>query len=165
MLVVLVLLFMLKSVRATSVVLFSVAVALAVAFALLCPLGLTLNLVTLAGLVVVFGLLVDNSVVVVEQLLLQRPRLKKGGLAGASLEAATAGAALRAVWLPLLGGTLSTMAVMLPLVYLSGELRALFLPFGVLVSLTLLVSLASAALLVPVLRRRSRSVYLGGRMV
>ncbi|MFB3132015.1 MAG: efflux RND transporter permease subunit, partial [Rhodothermales bacterium] len=152
-LVVLVLLFMLKSLRATSVVLFSVAVALAVAVALLRPLGLTLNLITLAGLVLVFGLLVDNSVVVVEQLLLQRPRLKKEGLAGASLEAATAGAALQAVWLPLLGGTLSTIVVMLPLVYLSGELRALFLPFGVLVSLTLLVSLASAALLVPVLGR------------
>ena len=70
---VLVLLFMLKSLRATSVVLFSVAVALAVAFALLRPLGLTLNLITLAGLVLVFGLLVDNSVVVVEQLLTDFP--------------------------------------------------------------------------------------------
>lgn len=152
-LVVLVLLFMLRSLRATSVVLFSVAVALAVAFALLRPLGLTLNLITLAGLVLVFGLLVDNSVVVVEQLILQRARMRGAGLSGLALDAAATQAALKAVWLPLVGGTLSTMAVMLPLVYLSGELRALFLPFGTLVSLTLLVSLASAALLVPVLGR------------
>ena len=152
-LVILVLLFMLKSVRAASVVLFSVAVALAVALALLRPLGLTLNLITLAGFVLVFGMLVDNSVVIVEQMILQRPKFAQAGLTGVSLEVATTRAALRAVWLPLLGGTLSTMAVMLPLIYLSGELRALFLPFGALVSLTLMLSLASSALLVPVLGR------------
>ena len=48
---------------------------------------------------------------------------------------------------------LTTMVVMLPLIYLSGELRSLFLPFGLLVALTLATSLASAALLVPVLAR------------
>ncbi|MFQ5570012.1 MAG: efflux RND transporter permease subunit [Rhodothermales bacterium] len=152
-LVVLVLLFMLKGVRATIVVLFSVAVALAVAFALMGPLNLTLNLITLAGLVLVFGLLVDNSVVMVEQILLQRERLRLTGLSGLSLAGAATAAALQAVWLPLLGGTLSTIIVMLPLVYLSGELQTLFLPFGVLVSLTLMISLVSAVLLVPVLSR------------
>ncbi len=152
-LVILVLLFMLKSVRAALVVLYSVAVALALGLALLGTLGLTLNLITIAGLVLVFGLLVDNCAVVVEQLVLQRPRFVKAGLRGITLAAAVTRATLGAVWLPLLGGTLSTMAVMLPLIYLSGELRALFLPFGVLVSLTLLFSLVSAALLVPVLGR------------
>jgi multidrug efflux pump subunit AcrB len=144
LLVVLVLLFMLQSVRAAGVVLFSVAVSLAVALALIEPLGLTLNLLTLAGLVLVFGLLVDNAVVVVEQYQAARKDVPDG---------AVAEGVLRRVWLPLLGGTLSTMAVMLPLLYLSGELRALFLPFGVLVGLTLGASLAGAVLLVPVLCR------------
>ncbi len=153
MLVILVLLFMLKSVRATLIVLFSVAVALALALALLDPLGLTLNLITFAGLVLVFGLLVDNSVVMVEQLVLQRSMHAQSGLKGLQREVAIARSSLRAVWLPLLGGTLSTIAVMLPLVYLSGELRALFLPFGALVSLALLISLATAALIVPVAGR------------
>ncbi len=153
MLVILVLLFMLKSVRATLIVLFSVAVALALSLALLDPLGLTLNLVTFAGLVLVFGLLVDNSVVIVEQLVLQRSLHVQSGLKGIELEVSIARAALNAVWLPLLGGTLSTIAVMLPLVYLSGELRALFLPFAALVSLALLISLATAALVVPVAGR------------
>ncbi len=152
-LVILVLLFMLKSVRAASVVLFSVAVALALSIALLRPLGLTLNLITFAGLVLIFGLLVDNSVVIVEQLALKRPMFAKSGLSRVAVEVATTRAALRAVWLPLLGGTLSTIAVMLPLIYLSGELRTLFVPFAALVSMTLLISLASAALLVPVLGR------------
>ena len=152
-LVVFVLLFMLKSVRATLVVLLSVAVAIAPALALFRWFGLSLNIITLAGLVLVFGLLVDNSVVVVEQLTLQQRRYLRHGLNRLSTQVSVARAALKAVWVPLLGGTLSTMAVMLPLVYLSGDLRDLFLPFGALVSLTLFISLASAALVVPVLSR------------
>lgn len=151
LLVVLVLIFMLKSLRATAIVLFAVAVSLSVALALMGPLGLTLNLLTIAGLVLVFGLLIDNAVVVVEQLTVQRDRARRSGQVASLHQAARK--ALKGVWLPLLGGTLSTIVVMLPLVYLSGELRAMFLPFGVLVSLTLTVSLASAALLVPVLGR------------
>ncbi|ARA94296.1 acriflavin resistance protein [Rhodothermaceae bacterium RA] len=150
MLLVLILLVMLRSTGAVATVLFSVAVALAVALALLVPFGLTLNLITLAGLVLVFGLLVDNSVVIAEHF--QRGRLQQR--AGSGLPPAmNAGAVLQAVWVPLLGGTLSTMAVMVPLVYLSGELQALFRPFGVLVGLTLLASLLSAAVLIPVLVR------------
>ena len=152
-LVIFVLLFMLKSVRSTLVVLFSVAVALAPALALFRLFDLTLNIITLAGLVLVFGLLVDNSVIVVEQLQHQQRKLNRSGLEGVDLLISRAQAALKAVWLPLLGGTLSTMAVMLPLVYLSGDLRDLFLPFGILVSLTLLISLVSAAFVVPVLAR------------
>lgn len=150
--VILVLVGMLKSVRATAVVLFTVAVPLAFAITLMGLFGQTLNLLTLAGLVLVFGLLVDNAVVVVEQLVLQQERGGWNGAPGShGLRAARS--ALRAVWLPLVGGTLTTVAVMLPLVYLSGELRSLFLPFGILISLTLAASLASAALLPPVLGR------------
>lgn len=152
-LVTFVLLFMLKSVRATVIVLFSVAVALAPALALFRFFDLSLNIITLAGLVLVFGLLIDNSVVVVEQLLLQQQKILARGLKGLELHIERTKSALKAVWVPLLGGTLSTMAVMLPLVYLSGDLRDLFLPFGVLVSLTLLISLISAVTFVPVVVR------------
>ncbi|SHK68220.1 efflux RND transporter permease subunit [Rhodothermus profundi] len=152
-LLVLVLLALLQSVRACVAVLFSVGVAVAVALLLFRPLGLTLNLITLAGMALVAGLLVDNSVVVVEQLLVQRKRLRARGLRGLALDAEATRRALQTVWLPLLGGTLTTMIVALPLVYLSGELRTLFLPFGVLVALTLGASLASAVLVVPVLGR------------
>ena len=136
-LVLFVLLFMLKSIRATIIVVFSVGVSLSMAFLLLGPLGLTLNLLTIAGLVLVFGLLVDNAVVVVEQLQLHQGE-------GAEWKA------LQSVWLPLVGGTASTIVVMLPLIYLSGELKDLFLPFGILVALTMTASLVTAALVVPV---------------
>ena len=152
-LVALVLLMMLRSVRAVAIVLISVAVALAVGIALMGPLGLTLNLLTLAGLVLVFGILVDNSVVMVEQLMLQRDRLAVRGYEGMELETEATRESLKAVWLPLVGGTCTTMAVMAPLVYLSGELRTLFLPFGVLTAITLAASLCTAALVVPVMGR------------
>ncbi|MFO8233271.1 MAG: efflux RND transporter permease subunit [Longimonas sp.] len=152
-LVALVLLMMLHSVRAVGIVLISVAVALAVGIALMGPLGLTLNLLTLAGLVLVFGILVDNSVVMVEQLMLQRDRLAVRGYEGMELETEATRESLKAVWLPLVGGTCTTMAVMAPLVYLSGELRTLFLPFGVLTAITLAASLCTAALVVPVMGR------------
>ena len=148
LLIALVLLLMLRSLRATGIVFFAVAIPLAVAFLLLRPLGLTLNLLTLAGLVLVFGLLVDNAVIVVEQFVFRRAQARKGRRLHESAKRA-----LSAVWFPLLGGTLSTVAVLLPLVYLSGDLRMLFLPFGVLTGLTLLASLAGAALLIPVLAR------------
>ena len=156
-LVVLVLLFLLRSVRAVAITLFSVAVALAVAVACMPVLGLTLNLLTIAGLVLVFGLLVDNAVVMTEQVVLQRERMRAriapGVASSGSLHTRASVEALRAVGLPLVGGTLTTMAVMAPLVYLSGELRALFLPFGVLTALALGASLISAAVLVPVCGR------------
>lgn len=152
-LVLLVLLFMLRSVRAVGVVLFSVALASTVAVALMPALGLTLNLLTLAGLVLVFGLIVDNAVVMTEQVVLQRQRVRAKVATGVPPHVIAATQALRAVGLPLVGGTLTTMAVMMALVYLSGDLRALFLPFGILTALTLGASLVSAAVLVPVLGR------------
>lgn len=143
LLVVLVLIFMLKSLRMVAMVLFSVFWAFSVSFLLLNPLGLSLNLVTLGGLVLVFGMLADNAVVVVvEWTRLRRPEKP--------LEE-TVKEVLDTVWMPLLGGTLTTCVVVLPLIYLSGSLQKLFLPFGVLTALTLLASLVSATLIVPVL--------------
>jgi len=61
--------------------------------------------------------------------------------------AAAAVRAVRAVWLPLVGGTLTTCAVFLPMVYLSGELRTLFFSFAALCSLTLILSLLASVTL------------------
>ena len=152
-LVVLVLLFMLKRIQATAVVLFSVAVALAPAIALFSLFDLTLNVITLAGLVLISGLLVDNSVVVVEQFILQRHKWSTRNLQGLALETATTQATLRAVWLPLLGGTAQYHSGYASARVLKRDLRDMFLPFGILVVLTLLISLASAVFVVPVLAR------------
>jgi multidrug efflux pump subunit AcrB len=139
----LVLALMLRGFRAAAVVLFSVAVTLAVALALFRPLGLTFNVVTLGGLVLLLGLLVDNATVVVDRLLVERARTAS--------EAEVR--ALRAVWLSLVGCTGTTVIVFLSMVYLTGELKSLFAPFAAVSTITLAFSLVTAGILVPVLGR------------
>lgn len=141
-----VLMLMLRSAGGTLLVLFSAAVAMAGGLALLRPLGVTLNIVTLAGLALLVGFVVDNGAVVVERLLFEKSRCPRPDDASR-----VARRALQAVWLPLLGGTGTTIAIFLPMVYLSQELRSLFTPFAILVAATLCLSLFLAAFLVPVL--------------
>ena len=134
---------MLHGFRAALIVLTSLAVALAVALALIGPLGLTLNILTLSGLVLLDGLLLDNAVVLLERIQVERAR-------GAKISEASR-RALGAVWIPQLGGTAATVAALVPVVYLSRELRPIFQPFAILVALTFFCSLVSAALLIPAL--------------
>ncbi len=144
-LVILVLVFMLKSVRAVALVALSTAVAFGIAFLLMRPLGLTFNLLTIAGLVLVCGLIVDASIVIIEQIAARKTVSKSFHTVCSD--------ALKTVFLPLVGGTLTTVAVIIPLVYLSGDLRKIFLPFAVLTAITVLASLASAGLVIPPLSR------------
>lgn len=141
--VLLLLALLLGNLRAVAALTFSVLVALAGAIVLLEPLGISLNLLTLAGLGLLLGLLIDNAVVVTESL---QSALGQGGRPGVDRAASRV---LAAVGLPLLGGTLSTAAVFLPMVYLSGDLRGLFAPFAALAALTLGLSLASSLVLIP----------------
>lgn len=148
LLVALVLIVFLNGARAVSVALFGVLVSLSAGVMLFQPLGLSLNILTIAGLVLLFGLLVDNSVVVIERL---QAELSTRRGDGCSTYAAARCATLSATWRPLLGGTLSTCVVFLPMLYLSGDLRDLFTSFSVLAALTLGFSLAVSILLIPCL--------------
>jgi HAE1 family hydrophobic/amphiphilic exporter-1 len=145
-LVLLILLAMLRSSRAVGITLLVVLVSISAAICLFQPLGLTLNILTIAGLVLLFGLVIDNAVVVIEHLQAELANCRRRG---PTAYAAIAGRAVRCVWLPLLGGTLTTCAVFVPMIYLSGELKGLFAPFAVLSALTLGASLVASALLVP----------------
>lgn len=125
---------LLGGLRPAATVLASAAAAVALALLLMAPLGLTLNLVTLAGLSLLVGLLVDNAAVMVSQI---RDELRRGGSGSSPDYTVVARRAVAAVGLPLLGCTATTTAVFLPMVYLSGDLRDLFLPFAVLAGATL----------------------------
>jgi len=141
-----VLLLLLRSPRAAGVVLFSSAVALSLGLVLMAPLELTFNLLTLAGLTVLAGLLVTNSAVVAERILAERSRLS-----GRSSYLEAARRALAGVAVPLVACTGVLIAVLLPMAWLSGELRPLFAPLAVLASLTLVFSLVCSVTLVPIL--------------
>lgn len=148
--VIAVLLAILRSGRAAGLVMLVAFAAFAAGLILLQPLGLTFNVLTFAGLGLLLGLLVDSGTVVVERLL----REWSGRQDGQEAYRSAVVRALRAVWPPLLAGTLATIAVFVPMVYLSGEIRALFAPLAVLAGATLICALLTAVFVVPVLGRR-----------
>ena len=145
--VVLLLVIFLRGWQPMLLVLFAAAVSLAAGLAILPAAGLTLNVLTLAGLGLLVGMLVDSATVVVEALELQRP-LSAG--AGTEEWGAAVARTFGQVFVPLLGGTATTCAIFLPLLYLSGELWQLFSAFAWVAAITLFFSLIVAALGIPI---------------
>lgn len=133
-----------RRVRAPVVVLASVLFATLITFLLFRVAGLGMNLVTLSGLALAFGLAVDSSIVLLQNIAL---RLRGGSDPLRTL------AATREVLLPLFAGTLTTAVVMIPFLHLSGDLRAYYLPFVASICLSLLASLVVALSLTPLLSR------------
>ncbi len=112
--------------------------------------GLSINVISLAGLILGVGLMIDNSIIVLDNM----QQLRAQGLSGP--EAAAQGA--EEVIRPLIASALTTMAVFLPLVLLSGIAGALFKDQAVAVSLALLSSLLTAYFLLPLLMRNAPTV-------
>lgn len=107
---------------------------------------ISLNLLTLAGLALGFGMLVDNAIVVVENI---ARHCRKDG---SQLSSAVSGT--KEVILPVAASTLTTVVVFIPFLYLTGELRIYYLPFTMAVGLSLLSSLAVAFTFTPSLTAR-----------
>lgn len=118
-------------------------VAVIVTFAALDFLGISLNLLSLGGIALGVGMLVDNGIVVLENI----SRHRAAGAAPA--DAAARGA--REVSLPILASTLTTCAVFVPLAWVPGAIGALFRDQAVAVSVSLLVSLGTGLTLLPML--------------
>lgn len=104
--------------------------------------GISLNVISLSGLILGVGMIVDNSIIVTDNIL----RKWNGGIA---LPEATARAAAE-VFTPMLSSVLTTCSVFVPLVFLSGLAGDLFYDQAMGISISLLVSLAVAVLVVPV---------------
>lgn len=110
--------------------------------------GLSVNVISLAGLILGLGLMIDNSIIVLDNIQQLRQLGKE------PLLAAQQGA--DEVIRPLLSSALTTVAVFLPLVLLSGVAGALFRDQAVAVSLALAASLVTAYLLLPLLSRNGK---------
>ena len=132
-----VLLLMLRPRRAVWAVMGTTAVAVAGTALTLYLFGIPANLLTLAGLGMGVGVLVQNAVVVVERLALAPDT--------PSLRAEVAGRMAPAV----LGSTLTTAVVLLPFLYLQGNTRAAFTPFALAFVIALAWSVFTALVMVP----------------
>jgi hydrophobic/amphiphilic exporter-1 (mainly G- bacteria), HAE1 family len=142
----LVLLGFLRSFRTAGIVFATIAFSILITLNLIYFGGLTLNLMTLMGLALGFGLIVDNSIVVLENVY---RRWQEGD---APEQAAEKGA--RDVILPILASTLTTLIVLVPFVYLRGEMRIMYLPLAIVVGLTLVASIFVAFTFIPGLAAR-----------
>ena len=138
-----VLLLFLGSLRSAVVVFATIAFSILIALNLIYFAGFSLNLLTLMGLAMGFGLIVDNSIVVLENIY---RRWQSGtGRAEATLKGASH------VVLPIIAATSTTLIVFVPFVYLQDELRVYYLPLAIVVVLSLLASLLVAFSFIPAL--------------
>ena len=150
-----VLLIFLGSLSSAAVIFATIGFSILIALNLVYFGGFTLNLLTLMGLAMGFGLIVDNSIVVLENTY----RRWRGG--DEPEEAALHGS--REVVLPILASTATTLIVFVPFVYLQGELRVFYVPLAIVVGFTLLASLAVAFSFIPALASRVLRRERGGR--
>ena len=142
-LAVLVLLLFLRSWRSVMVVAISIPISLATVFLVMDWLGRTINVVSLAGLAFASGMVVDNAVVVLENTFRHMERGKKARVA------AEEGG--REVWGGVLASTLTTMAVLLPIVGVKEEAGQLFADIAIAIAAAVGFSLIVALTVVPML--------------
>lgn len=140
----------------------TVPVSLVMSFLGFYALGVTINVISLAGLLLGIGLLVDNSIIVIENIRQQRSMGLP--LAEACIEGGNE------VIRPLISSALTTCSVFLPLIFLSGIAGALFYDQAVSIAAVLGASLLAAYILIPVLvrlveRKRSKTADIRARDV
>ncbi|WP_240513764.1 efflux RND transporter permease subunit [Brevibacterium aurantiacum] len=140
---VLVILVFLLSVRATIITAISIPLSLLIAMVGLWMGGETLNMLTLGALTISVGRVVDDSIVVIEAI---RRRHASGGEKFANILAAVS-----EVSGAITASTLTTVAVFLPLAFVSGQTGEMFRPFALTATIALLSSLFVALTIVPVL--------------
>lgn len=143
----LVLLLFLRSLRSTLVITAAIPVSVVATFALMYQQGLTLNLMTLGGLALGVGMMVDSSVVVLENVF--RRRTEDGD---APEDAAVRGTGEVAG--AIVASTITTLVIFVPLVFVRGVSGLLFKELALVIAFSLACSLLVSLTLVPMLSAR-----------
>ena len=141
LLAILILILFLKDIRPTMVVAVSIPISLITAIVCMYFSGVTLNVISLSGLALGVGMLVDNSIVVIENIY----RLRGEGYSAKEAAIQGAGEVAGAI----LASTLTTVCVFLPIVFTEGITRQLFVDMGLTIAYSLLASLVVALTVVP----------------
>ncbi len=138
---ILILYLFLRDLRPTVITLVSIPISVIFAVVLMYFCGVTINMISLSGLAVAVGMLVDNSVVVIENIY----RLRSQGANVRQAAVAGAGQVLGAIT----ASTLTTVCVFLPIVFVEGITKQLFTDLALTMTFSLLASLLIALTLVP----------------
>ncbi len=142
-LAIIVLALFLKDVKPTAIVAFSIPFSVLFAIVIMYFTDININVMSLAGLALGIGMLVDNSIVVMENIY----RLRNKGIPAP--KAAVQGT--KQVAGPIIASTITTICVFLPMVYSSGMVKQLLIPFTFTISYALCASLIVALTVVPAL--------------
>jgi HAE1 family hydrophobic/amphiphilic exporter-1 len=133
----------LRNIRSTFITIISIPLSLCFTLFLLSLSGVTLNILTLGGVAVAVGRLVDDSIVVIENIFrkMQTEKLSVQMVIDATKQVGVA----------ITASTLTTVAVFLPMSLLNGGLQEFLLPFALTVTYSLLASLIVALTVVPLM--------------
>jgi len=142
-----VLILFLRNARIMLIALLSVPATLAVTVLLLQVLGMSFNIMTLGGIAAAVGLVIDDMIVMVEHI------ARRAGAAGTADGQAAVLPAAREFMRPLIGSSLATLIVFLPLSFLSGVTGAFSKALSVTMAAALVISYLMAAFVVPLLSR------------
>ncbi len=140
-LAILILILFLKDLRPTAVIACSIPISLITAIVCMYFSEVTLNVISLSGLALGIGMLVDNSIVVIENIY----RMRKEGCSAKEAAIKGAGEVAGAI----MASTLTTVCVFLPIVFTEGITRQLFVDMGLTIAYSLLASLVIALTVVP----------------
>ncbi len=131
----------LRNLRSTAIIAFAIPISVLAAFIGLFYLGETINAMTLGGLALAIGILVDQSIVVLENVV---RHLKQGA---SPRDAALTGA--KEVGLPIFVSTVTFIVVFYPIVFLSGMAKFLFTPLAIAATLAIIASYFFSLVLIP----------------
>lgn len=121
----------------------STPISLVISFLGMKMVGITLNIISLSGIIFSIGLMIDNSIIVIDNIIQHHNLCKtrnRGIISGTN-----------EVIRPLISSVLTTCAVFIPLIFLSGLTGALFYDQAMTISISLLVSLTVSIIVIPVL--------------
>ncbi len=145
-LAIIVLFIFLRNIKSTVIIGFSIPVSIIITFVFMYFRGTTLNMISLAGLLIGVGMLVDNSIVVLENIYTHAAKGKN------PKQVAIDG--VKEMVMPVISSTLTSVCIFLPMLAFSkliGILGEAFLDLGFTISIALVCSLATSIVLVPVL--------------
>jgi HAE1 family hydrophobic/amphiphilic exporter-1 len=143
-LAIIVLLFFLRNIRSTLVITLSIPISVIATFSLIYFGGFTLNLMTLGGLALGVGMMVDNSIVVLENIFRHRKETDE------SIEETSVQGAIE-VGPAIIASTITTLVIFLPLIFVRGVAGVLFQELAYVIIFSLVCSLLVALSLVPML--------------
>lgn len=144
-LAILILLFFLRDIRPTVITAVSIPISVVFAIVLMYFSGVTLNMISLSGLAVGVGMLVDNSIVVIENIY----RLRELGYS--RVQAAVSGAVQ--VSGAITASTLTTICVFVPIIFVDGMTKDIFMDLALTIGYSLMASLIIALTLVPAMAK------------